>query len=58
MVNCQINKVTTKKVLESYIGEIFQTLKNHEDVCKVLQTKFLDQRHQIRSFVQSLNLFY
>ena len=25
MVNCQINKVTTKKALESYIGEIFHT---------------------------------
>ena len=24
-------------------------------MCKVLQTKFFDQRHQIRSFVQSLN---
>ena len=40
MVNCQNNRVTTQKVLESYIGEILETLQNHKDVWRLLQTNF------------------
>ena len=34
MVHCQNNTVTTKKVLESYIGEILESLQNHNDGVK------------------------
>ena len=57
MVNCQNNTVTTQKVLESYIGEILESLKNHKDVWWLLQTNFFHQRQQLRSFVQSFKLF-
>ena len=57
MVNCQNNTVTTQKVLESYIGEILESLQNHKDVWKLLQTNFFHQRQQLRSFVQILKLF-
>ena len=40
MVNCQNNTVTTKKVLESYISEILESLQNHKDVWRLLQTNF------------------
>ena len=48
MVNCQNNRVTTQKVLESYIGEILETLQNHKDVWRPLQTNFFHQRQQLR----------
>ena len=48
---------TTQKVLESYIGQILESLQNHKDVWKLLQTNFFHQRQQLRSFVQSFNLF-
>ena len=57
MVNCQNNTVTTQKVLESYIGEILESLQNHKDVWMLLQTNFFHQRQQLRSFVQSFKLF-
>ena len=57
MVNCQNNRVTTQKVLESYIGEILETLQNHKDVWRPLQTNFFHQREQLRSFVQSFKPF-
>ena len=40
MVNCQNNTVTSQKVLESYIDEILESLQNHKDVWKLLQTNF------------------
>ena len=40
MVDSQNNWVTTQKVLESYIGEILETLQNHKDVWRLLQTNF------------------
>ena len=57
MVNCQNNTVTTQKVLESYVGEILESQKNHKDVWWLLQTNFFHQRQQLRSFVQSFKLF-
>ena len=40
MVNCQNNRITTQKVLESYIGEILESLQNHKDTWRLLKTKF------------------
>ena len=40
MVNCQNNTVTTQKVLESYIGEFLESLQNHKDVWRPLETNF------------------
>ena len=57
IVHCQNNTVTTKKVLESYIGEILESLQNYKDVWRLLQTNFFHQRQQLRSFVQSSKLF-
>ena len=57
MVNCQNNRVITQKVLETYIDEILESLKNHKDVWRLLQTNFFYQRQQLRSFVQSFKLF-
>ena len=57
MVNCQNNTVTTQKVIESYIGEILESLQNHKDVWMLLQTNFFHQWQQLRSFVQSFKLF-
>ena len=47
MVNSQNNWVTTQKVLESYIGEILESLQNHKDVWRLLQTSFFHQRQQL-----------
>ena len=57
MVNCQNNTATTQKAHESYIGEILETLQNHKDVWRPLQTNFYHQRQQLRSFVQSFKPF-
>ena len=57
MVNCQNNRVTTQKVLESYIGEILETQQHHKNVWRPLQTNFFHQRQQLRSFVQSFKPF-
>ena len=57
MVNCQNNRVTTQKVHESYIGEILETLQNHKDVWRPLQTNFFHQQQQLRSFVQTFKPF-
>ena len=57
MVHRQNNTVTTKKVLESYIGEILESLQNYKYVWRLLQTNFFHQRQQLRSFVQSFKLF-
>ena len=58
MVSFQINKDTKEIALESYKGEILESLQNHQDVSWAIQSRFLDQRRLFRSFVQSFKWFY
>ena len=53
MVSSQINKDTKEIALESYKGEILESLQNHQDVSWAIQSQFFYQRRLFRSFVQS-----
>ena len=44
--------------LESYKGEILESLQNHQDVSWAIQSRFFDQQRLFRSFVQSFKWFY